>query len=124
MKKIIGLVLCLCVLCSVASAGIDTSWNTIAEPHGNLKFNVDVGTREAPDYYPLQVKLDVPIKTADGNGKRQVTILKNVGTNRPTPFVFSTMEGLKEVYQALPVFAQGAFKEAVLAGINEDTSVE
>ena len=101
---------------------IITSWNTIKKPHGNLSFNVNVGTEEDPDYYPLQVKLDLPVVTADGKGKKQVEIIKNVGTNQPTPFVFSTEQGLRDVHAALPSWAQLAFKEAVLEAVNTDLS--
>ena len=122
MTKII-LVLLL-MISSVGHAVINTSWNTISDNmHGNLKFNVNVGTAESPDYYPLQVKLDVQRITADGHGKDQITTIKNVGTNQATPFDFSTVQGLKDIYTALPAFIRPAFKEAILAAIDEDASI-
>jgi len=36
---------------------IATSWDRIRMPHGNLRFNVNVGTVKIPDYYPLQITL-------------------------------------------------------------------
>lgn len=101
---------------------INTSWNKVGEPHGNLRFNVNVGDATSPDYYPLVINIDMPMETAGGKGKGQVRIVKNVGTNQPTPFDFSTIQGLKNMHTALPSWARGAFKEAVLEAINEDTS--
>ncbi len=107
-------------LATVAAAAISISWNAVGVPHGNLKFNVNVGTEAEPDYYPLQVKLDMPRMTSDGHGKSQVTNIANVGTNRPTPFDFSTIEGLREVHEALPAWAKGMFKATVVMAIDED----
>ncbi len=105
----------------MAFAAVDTSWNTIQRPHGNLRFNVNVAAYdETPDFYPLQVSIDMPVVTADGKGKTQVRITKNVGTNQVTAFDFSTEQGLRDIHAALPAWARGAFKEAVLAGINMD----
>jgi len=122
MKKFTIIVACL-MFVSYAYGAINTSWNTIQDNvHGNLKFNVNVGTEEEPDYYPLQVKIDVPVRTADGKGRYQVTITKNVGTNQEEPFDFSTIQGLKDIYTALPTFAKGAFKEAIIEALNENVS--
>ena len=102
---------------------INTSWDRIIEPHGNIKFNVNVGTKEAPDYYPMRISLDVTPQTANKVIGRQIRITKNVGANQATPFDFSTVQGLKDIHMALPAWARPAFKEAVIATINEDTSV-
>ena len=102
---------------------INTSWNTVKKPHGNLNFNVNVGTTANPDFYPLVINVDLPRYTADGDGPDQIQIVKNVGTSRSTPFDFSTVQGLKDVHTALPAWARGAFKEAVVAAINEDPGI-
>ena len=100
---------------------INTSWDRIIEPHGNIKFNVNVAAEGDPDdYYPMQITLDITPQTANGVKGQQQRITKNVGTNQATAFDFSTIAGLKEIYQALPDFAKGAFKEAVTQAINED----
>ena len=96
----------------------------IHEPHGNIRFNVNVGTTEKPDYYPIQVMMDFTPQTADGVSGKPVRITKNMGTNQATPFDFSTVEGIKALSSALPAFAQEAFKEGVLEVINEDTSIQ
>lgn len=101
---------------------ISTSWNKVGTPHGNMEFNMNAGTEEVPDFYPLVINIDMPIETADGKGKTQIRIVKNVGTNQVTPFDFSTIQGLKDVYTALPSWARGMFKEAVIAAINEDVN--
>jgi len=38
------------------------------------------------------------------------------------PFEVETVQGMKDLYQALPSFAKATFKEAVLAAIAEDAS--
>lgn len=121
MKKLIAITIIL-MFTIPAMAGIDTSWNVIKKPHGNLHFNYNAGTTENPEYYPLRIQLDMPVETSDGKGKVQVQKFYNVGTSQATPFDFSTTQGLKDIYTALPAWAKGAFKEAVVEGINLDIS--
>ena len=100
---------------------VATSWDSIRMPVGQLRFNVNVGMIDTPDYYPLQITLGVPKVTTNGVVANEV-ITKNVGTNRPTPFEVTTLQGKKDLYNALPDFAKGAFKEVILAAIDEDAS--
>ena len=103
---------------------INTSWDRIIEPHGNIKFNVNVAAEGDPDdYYPMQITLDITPQTANGVKGQQQRITKNVGTNQATAFDFSTVQGLKDIHTALPSWARAAFKEGVVAVINEDPSV-
>lgn len=97
--------------------GIPTSWDTIAMPHGNLRFNIQVGD----EYYPLQVWIDVPKITTNGV-RAQERVTKSVGTPRALPFEVTTVQGMKDLHNALPTWARVAFKEAIINAINEDAS--
>ncbi len=101
---------------------INTSWNKVTGLGGSILFNVNIADGVTPDYYPMQIQLNVSVATDDGEGGKREIITKNLGTNQPAPFILSTIEGLKALHTALPSFIQAAFKDAIVESINEDAS--
>ncbi len=121
MKKALVFGLIGVLIGAVAFAAINTAIKT-GKPHGNITFNVDVGTDGTPDYYPIQINLDMPTITTSGRETGQATVYFNVGTNQATPFEFDTLADHQEVYTALPPWAQAAYRSLVIEAKDEDPS--
>ena len=101
---------------------ISVSRNQVGKPHGTMQYNVNVSTDENPEYYPLQIKTDMPVFTSDGRKNGQETRYNNVGTSQSEPFDFSTIEGLRVVRAALPTWMKAAFTALVIDALDEDPS--
>ena len=114
MKKTI---ITICLLTTLVFAAKPTSYIKLTNLHGNINFNVAnteiVDGNSVTTYIPMVVNLDCLAETADG-GRKGVRVTKNVGT--PTE---EKLEG-KDLYDALPVWAQPLLKDLYLEAINEN----
>ena len=117
MKKAIGLIFVGILIGAVAFAAINTAIKT-GEPRGYITFNYLDGS----DYYPMHINLDMPTYTTNGRETGHEPLHFNLGTPQATPFAFETLADHQAVYNALPAWAQSAYKDLVIAAINEDPS--
>lgn len=111
MKKVILAVL-IVAIASMGYCAKPTSYITITNLHGNINFNVQ---DENDEYIPMVINVDGVAKTAE-DGRKGVSITKEIGTPSPTK-----LEG-KDLYDALPAWAQPALKDLYLEAIDEDVS--
>ena len=102
---------------------IAVSRDRVGKPHGTMHYNVNVGTDESPEWYPLQIKTDMPVFTSDWRRNGQEVRIDNLGTPQAEPFDFTTIEGLQAVRTALPTWMKTAFTSLVVSAIDEDPRV-